>query len=83
MAAQKKQKKKAGQLEADIKTALSTFAAGIESKKLEKKINKHSADIAALIAKLTAPTKKKKAKPAKVKTAAAKPVKKVIPAVSN
>lgn len=50
MAAQKKQKKKAGQLHEKIKAALSAFAAGIESK-----INKHNADIAALIAKLTAP----------------------------
>lgn len=84
MAAQKKQKKEAvQQLETDIKKALSAFAAGIESKKLEKKITKHSTDLAELIVKLKQPVKKEKAKPAKAKKAAAKPGKKVIPPVKK
>ena len=84
MAAQKKQKKEAVlQLETDIKKALSAFAAGIESRKLEKKITKHSTDLAELIVKLKQPVKKEKAKPAKAKKAAAKPVKKVIPPVKK
>lgn len=83
MAAQKKQKKEAVlQLETDIKKALSAFAAGIESRKLEKKITKHSTDLAELIVKLKQPVKKEKAKPAKAKKAA-KPVKKVIPPVKK
>lgn len=84
MAAEKKQKKKnSQQLEADIKTALTTFAAGIESKKLDKKISKHSADLAELIVKLKQSVKKEKVKAPKVKKAAAKPVKKVIPPVKK
>ena len=79
MAAQKKEKKKAGKLEADIKSALSSFAKGIESKKLEKKINKHSADIAELISRLKQPVKKKKAKTSKVKKTTTKSDKKVVP----
>ena len=79
MAKHKKGKKKAGKLEADIKSALSSFAKGIESKKLEKKINKHSADIAELISKLKQPAKKKKAKTPRVKKAITKPEKKVVP----
>jgi ferritin-like metal-binding protein YciE len=76
MTAQNKAKKKNGQLEADIKTALSAFAKGIESKKLGKKINKHSADVADLISKLKKKAKKKKAKTPKAKKASTKPVKK-------
>lgn len=84
MAAQKKQKKEAEhQLETDIKTALAAFATGIESKKLEKKISKHSADLAELIVKLKQPVKKEKTKPVKAKKAAAKQVKKVIPPVKK
>lgn len=79
MAKHKKGKKKAGKLEGDIKSALSSFAKGIESKKLEKKINKHSADIAELISKLKQSAKKKKAKMPKVKIATTKPEKKVVP----
>lgn len=77
MAAQKKQKKEAvQQLETDIKKVLTAFAAGIENKKLDKKINKQSEDLAELIVKLKQPVKKEKAKPAPAKKAAAKPVKK-------
>lgn len=84
MSAQKKQKKEAvQQLETDIKTALIAFAAGIESKKLDKKIIKHSTDLAELIVKLKQPAKKEKAKPAVAKETAVKSVKKVIPPVKK
>lgn len=94
MAAQKKQNKEAvQQLETDIKTALTAFAKGVDSKKLHKKISKHSADLAELIVKLrqpakkekikTAPPKKAKTKPAVPKKEVKKPVKKVIPPVKK
>lgn len=72
----KKKKKAVHQLEADIRTALIAFAKGIENKKLEKKITKHSADLAELIVKLKQPAKKEKAKPATAKKAAVNPLKK-------
>jgi len=77
MTTQNRGKNKNGQLEADIKTALSAFATGIDSKKLEKKINKHSADIADLISKLKKKAKKKKANKPKTKKTESKSVKKV------
>lgn len=85
MPAQKKPKKEAlHQLEKDIKAALTAFAAGIENKKLEKKITKHSADLAELIIKLKHPAKKEKPKTAKgKKKLVVKPVKKVIPPVKK
>ncbi|RXK59365.1 hypothetical protein ESA94_14620 [Lacibacter luteus] len=83
MAEEKKQKKQAGKkLEATIRTALTAFAKGIDSKKLHKKIEKHSADLAELILKLKQPAKKQKSKKEKIKKTA-KPAKKVIPAIKK
>jgi hypothetical protein len=77
MSAENKQiKKEQEKLELRIKKALSKFTAAVKSKKLEKKVKKYSAELAALIVKHKEPAAKAKSKKAKPKSAAVKQEKK-------
>lgn len=81
MAPEKKQSKKRQQkLESDIQKTLGNFTAGVKSKKLEKKVKKYSAELAALIVKHKEPIAKTKSKKAKPKSIPVKQVKKTVPA---
>ena len=75
--AEVKKKKAQQQLEAEIKNALNGFVKAIDSKKLEKKIGKYSADLSELILKHKDSSQKEKA--IKGKKVSQKKKKQVVP----